>query len=391
MGRVMVYPSVKCAAKSRRSRKQCGNWAIPGLSTCRFHGSGAHRDVAERRLTIATLLQNDHRPVWEVLLDAVHVADSLMQDARLNVEGADELTPRQLEALVDSTKLAHHMSRTAIDSGAYAQAVQALQRNDEFNGRLIAETLGNVLDALLDGLALPADRAREVRTWAFTATRDLLSTLDPEGGADVTVPPPPLAGLAVVRTDRPQLEPAGSAPTEPPYGTDRRFAGTDYRPATADTSAARPVPVTGTPAPTADRPDDRADAEPLDDQPVDAELVDEPDPDDLDPRGLQRRLSTLDRTRRQLSALTGLSDSAVYRARNGRAHEDELPAWRRALSQLDREHGHDHTGDEDDANHGRTDDADPVARGWATAGEEGHPLSERLARASGRHRPDVAD
>lgn len=269
MGRVMVYPSVKCTARSKRTKKQCGLWAIPGLTVCRFHGGGAHRDVAERRLTLATLLQNDRRPPWEVLLDAVHVADSLMRDARVKVDGAEDLTPRQLDNLVDSTKLAHHMARTAIDTGAAAKIADVIKRNVDLEGDVIARTLAVVLDALLEALCLPKDRAREVRAWAARAAA---AALDGYGGddAEVTVPPPPLDGYALVRTDRPQLEPAPAAASSS-AATDRAAAGRqpDWR---ADPAAARPAPASGTPAPTAD------------DRPLDAELVDDPDVDDPETR-----------------------------------------------------------------------------------------------------------
>jgi hypothetical protein len=336
--RVNVIPPVRCSARSKRTKRQCGNWATPGLPVCRFHGAGAHHDVAVQRRTLATLLASDPRPVWTVLLDAVHTADALARDARLQVVADDEPTARQVESVVDSAKLAAHFSKIALDTGAATKIAEAIQRNVDGNGRLVAEVLGRVLDALLDGLALPSDRAHELRTWAFTTTRDLLSTLDPEAGADVEVPPPPLAGLAVVPTDRPQLEPAVVAASSSAVD-DRRAAG-QRRPTAVDTAAARPAPAGGTSTPAADQLDDDRTS----DEARDAGPVDEPDPDlapnpdegdDLSSDRLPFRLLTVGRTRAQLAALAGLTLSAVWRAQHGRVHDDELPAWRRALAQLD--------------------------------------------------------
>lgn len=386
--RINVIPPVKCSAHSKRSKAQCGNWAIPGLPVCRFHGGGAHRNTAVRRLTLATLLESDRRPVWEVLLDATHVGDSLMRDARRQLADGEAPTAHHVENLVDAAKLAHHMSKTAIDTGAHTKAVDLLQRNVELEGRMVAEVLGRVLDALLAGLAgpaLPLDRAQQLREWAFGAALAALTALDDPTRPTVSVPPPPLDGLALVLTDRPQLEPA--APTTAVTGSSSESSSdVRWRPAarqqpdrSAGPSAGRPAPASGTPAWTADE----ADAEPLD-----AELVDDDDgPADDVPADTERpapvdhrqelaaRLRAVRRTRVQLSELTGLSDSAVYRAKNGRVHEDELSTWERALADLD-----------PDPAPPTEPRPDSIAHTWEVAGRDGHPLSGRLNRAVDRQR-----
>lgn len=44
--------SVKCSAHSKRTSKQCGQWAIPGGTVCKWHGGAAPQVIAaaEKRL-----------------------------------------------------------------------------------------------------------------------------------------------------------------------------------------------------------------------------------------------------------------------------------------------------------------------------------------------------
>lgn len=44
--------SQKCSAKSKRTGKQCGQWAIPGGTVCKWHGGAAPQVIAkaEQRL-----------------------------------------------------------------------------------------------------------------------------------------------------------------------------------------------------------------------------------------------------------------------------------------------------------------------------------------------------
>lgn len=48
-----VHPlSQRCGAHSKRTRKRCGQWAIPGGTVCKWHGGGAPqvKAAAEKRL-----------------------------------------------------------------------------------------------------------------------------------------------------------------------------------------------------------------------------------------------------------------------------------------------------------------------------------------------------
>jgi hypothetical protein len=208
-----VLPSVRCTAHSKRTGEPCGNFA----TVCRLHGSSARhvRNAASARVTLATLLKSDPRPVWDVVLDAVATADALMTDLKLGITaGADDphaepLDPAQLSRLSDAVKLAHSLASSAITVRAYELKSQVAELDGERLADAVLAAVMVLLDAL--GIADPGDRA-EVDAWLRRALGAALR--------GQPVPDPPLAALrgvhvAVLR-DAPALtatpEPTSAAP-----------------------------------------------------------------------------------------------------------------------------------------------------------------------------------
>jgi hypothetical protein len=119
-------------------------------------------------MTLSQFLREPHRPVGEVLLDAVHAADAITRELTVDIDGgardADTIT-RFIEALNRSAKLA----KVAIDAGVMTAIVQQRQRDLELEGRIASDALTSVVDVLLAHLACaPADRERW-RAWAYTS------------------------------------------------------------------------------------------------------------------------------------------------------------------------------------------------------------------------------
>src|SRR5689334_6152060 len=104
-------PSVLCAAKAKSTQEPCRKYAIPGSSVCAMHGGStrAARQKADLRMSLAQILRDDPRPPWQVLLEALHTSDAIMQDL-LQVARDQDLTPEQMDRLVQAAERAAKMS-----------------------------------------------------------------------------------------------------------------------------------------------------------------------------------------------------------------------------------------------------------------------------------------
>jgi len=281
MTRRLVIPKVRCGAHSKRTQERCRKWAVPGTTVCHKHGGNAEQVVrkAMERQTLATLMQQDARHPWEVVLDATHVADSLMREAKLALDSGQPLTPDQLARLVESTKLAHHMARTAIDSRAHEHLATQVERQEAFEGKIVGDALGHVVQALAAGLGLDQHRRRQLTTWAIKAAQAVLDVID-EKNAEPDLPPWPLHDVTFVVYERPEH------PERPALPAAQMSSTASWMPTGTD------APATGDGTPQDDdgtRQDasDAATAPDVPNAPVDAEIVDdEPKPTTWSPGGL---------------------------------------------------------------------------------------------------------
>jgi hypothetical protein len=183
-------PAIRCTASAKyRDGQPCRNWAIPGTVVCYVHGAAASQieRKAEVTMTLAQLMNDDPRHPWEVVLDATHVADSLMREAKATLDASGELPLDQLARLVEATKLAHHMASVAITTKAHEQLTTSVQRRLELEGKLVFTAMEGVIDALT--LAIDPRYTEDVRIYLHTAARDRLLATD--DGETPELPPLP--------------------------------------------------------------------------------------------------------------------------------------------------------------------------------------------------------
>jgi hypothetical protein len=219
-------PTVRCSHVAYRTQRRCRLPAVVGTTVCHMH-AGAARHVARKadeRMTLAQVMQHDARPLGEVLLDATHVADSLMRDLKTQVlANGEPVDPDLLMRLVEATRLAHHLAETSVRTGVQVELVRRARLSREADAAYVTHVLGRVLDALLGwprGALAPlgADALDALRLWVHEVVRLELEAVeepdlaraDPDRppeltGAPAAYPPPPV--LPAPRREEEEEEP----------------------------------------------------------------------------------------------------------------------------------------------------------------------------------------
>jgi hypothetical protein len=188
-GRQAGVPSIRCShtvplRDGSGGRRPCRKWARPGTTVCEMHvGAAAHVvRKADLRMTLAQVMQHDPRPLGEVLLDATHVADSLMRDLKERVLAHDEpVDPDLLTRLVEATRLAHHLAETSVRAGVQVELVRQAHVRAELDGIVIARALGAALDAQSRALrerGAPEELVAVLRVAGHRAAHEQLRALE---------------------------------------------------------------------------------------------------------------------------------------------------------------------------------------------------------------------
>lgn len=149
-------PPRKCKAMSVRSGQPCKHWAMVGHDVCQTHGGRSRqaKAAAERRMTLAEALKTaPRRHPWEVLEDALHVADLLMREARVAVEDG-RVTPTLVDKMVAALERAHRLAKVNLDAGI-DQRRQSLAETQ-------ANQMHKVFTRVLSGLDLTAEQRAKV-------------------------------------------------------------------------------------------------------------------------------------------------------------------------------------------------------------------------------------
>jgi uncharacterized protein YgfB (UPF0149 family) len=152
----------RCSAMSKQTGEQCGNSPARGQAVCRFHGGGSPqaKKAAARRLAAAA----GEAAVRKFGLDvSVHPGDALLSEvsrsAALVVWLGDQLAGMgdedvtvspEWQAWMQERQHLARVSKAALDAGVDERRVQLAESQ--------AETLADVIRAVLDGLGLSAEQ-----------------------------------------------------------------------------------------------------------------------------------------------------------------------------------------------------------------------------------------
>jgi len=118
-------------------------------------------------MTLAHLMANDPRPVGTVLLDALHSADALLQDARTKITVGDTVDANDMTRFIESLERAAKLAKTVIDAGVAVKMVEARTRDLEAEGQIVVDAMVAVLDPLIDRLDVAPTMREAWRHWAL--------------------------------------------------------------------------------------------------------------------------------------------------------------------------------------------------------------------------------
>jgi hypothetical protein len=195
--RPAIPPPTLCSAVAKSTGQGCKRWARPGSTICSMHGmNGRTKDSADAKRLLAVLLQSDPRPVWRVLLDSVHTADSMVREVKAHVLAGEPVTVDLLDRLESYTRLSFNLSSAAVTTRAaeiQAQQIQRAPSLDASDGRLV-DVLDGLINRLADAFGHDLDRRRELVSWGRLSAAAVLDGQVPE-----PVPmPPALEGAEIV-------------------------------------------------------------------------------------------------------------------------------------------------------------------------------------------------
>lgn len=143
-----VTSHMQCMGTAKRSGKRCVRPACVGMHVCERHGGATTlAKVAAHKYKVlqAAIMHGDRRPAWEVLSDAMHVADSLLQDAAHDVLYPEngEVNADDVVKLIQSVERAAKMGSILLRTKAY----EHMARRVGLDGQAIAEIMGEAIAA----------------------------------------------------------------------------------------------------------------------------------------------------------------------------------------------------------------------------------------------------
>jgi hypothetical protein len=167
--------------------------------------------MSEVRMTLGQLLQSEPRPVGTVLLDAIHSADAILQDAKAKVSVDGDVSVVEMSRFIEALERAAKLAKVAVDAGVATKLVEIRELEITQHSRRISDILLGTIDAL--GLN---DRDRG---YALTVMRSLVS-----GDA---IPPRPIESTPAAVGPSPADYVVVPSPADAIRNADVRLLGTD--------------------------------------------------------------------------------------------------------------------------------------------------------------------
>lgn len=149
-----LLPPVKCSGHTSAG-DPCDQWSVVGATVCPTHGGRAPQVAAkaEERVTLAeAIAKSDPRHPWEVLEHTAHIADVLMRQVLVELDGKGTVSPALLERLIQALERANRLAKTTLDAGIDQRRLHLAEAQ--------AGQIHKMLSQILDGLGLtPEQRA----------------------------------------------------------------------------------------------------------------------------------------------------------------------------------------------------------------------------------------
>lgn len=121
-------------------------------------------------MSLAQLLAGDPRPPWQVLLEALHTSDAIMQDAiGVIMQQKDQLTPDQLDNLTQATERAAKLSKLTIDANVGERRTRLLESQTAIMAGAVQAGLDAIFTTLVERGVLDPQAEVELRQAALEA------------------------------------------------------------------------------------------------------------------------------------------------------------------------------------------------------------------------------
>lgn len=183
MSSTHVLKAVQCGATARSTGARCRRWTIRGATVCQVHGGAAgqvRRKAAERVALADALAASPVRHPATILLDGLHLADHVAQEA---------LASGDTEAALSASATAGLVARAVIAANAEARAAHVSKVDPEHLAALVDlalrwlgqdTTKAHVRLAVADAVDAALEHAKDadaaevpLPTWVLEAGRDV--------------------------------------------------------------------------------------------------------------------------------------------------------------------------------------------------------------------------
>jgi hypothetical protein len=129
------------------------------------------------RVTLAQLLDEEPRPIGEILLDVAATFDAIMRHAKTQLRAGETVTVEELDRLIELGNYARQAAKTVVDAGVQVSLIEQRARDMNREARTITDAVVAAVDAVID--LVPVEHRTTIRGQALHAAFVKMGGQDP--------------------------------------------------------------------------------------------------------------------------------------------------------------------------------------------------------------------